>query len=72
VPSPKVGVDGEVRQQILDSNAKVHAALHDVQNAQSAINRVRDAVEGKLADIDTAFKRLDDRLTNKVAGLSAP
>ena len=72
VPSPKVGVDGEVRQQILDSNAKVHAALHDVQNAQSAINRVRDAVEGKLADIDTAFKRLDDRLTAKVAGLSAP
>jgi hypothetical protein len=72
VPSPKVGVDGEVRQQILDSNAKVHAALHDVQNAQSAINRVRDAVEGKLADIDTAFKRLDDRLTSKVAGLAAP
>ena len=72
VPSPKVGVDGEVRQQILDSNAKVHAALHDVQNAQSAINRVRDAVEGKLADIDTAFKRLDDRLSAKVAGLSAP
>lgn len=72
VPSPKVGVDGEVRQQILDSNAKVHAALHDVQNAQSAINRVRDAVEGKLADIDTAFKRLDDRLSAKVAGLAAP
>jgi hypothetical protein len=26
VPSPR-GVDGEVRQQILDSNTKVHAAL---------------------------------------------
>jgi hypothetical protein len=59
VPSPR-GVDGEVRQQILDSNTKVHAALQDVVNAQSSINRVRDAVEAKLADIDGAFKRLDD------------
>jgi nitric oxide reductase NorQ protein len=71
VPSPR-GVDGEVRQQILDSNTKVHAALQDVVNAQSSINRVRDAVEAKLADIDGAFKRLDDRLTSKVAGLAAP
>jgi hypothetical protein len=71
VPSPR-GVDGEVRQQILDSNTKVHAALQDVVNAQSSINRVRDAVEAKLADIDGAFKRLDDKLTSKVAGLAAP
>jgi hypothetical protein len=46
--------------------------LQDVVNAQSSINRVRDAVEAKLADIDGAFKRLDDKLTSKVAGLAAP
>jgi hypothetical protein len=42
VPAPKVGgIDSDVRQQILDSNAKVHAALQDVVNAQTAISRVR-------------------------------
>jgi hypothetical protein len=72
-PAPKVGgIDSDVRQQILDSNAKVHAALQDVVNAQTAISRVRDAVEGKLADVDVAFKRLDDKLTAKVNGLAAP
>jgi len=72
VPTQIKGVDSDVRQQIVENNSKVHAALHDVQNVQAAVNRVRDSVEVKLTEIDTTFKRLESTLTSKVASLAAP
>jgi len=73
VPAPiKTGIDADVRQQIVENNTKVHAALHDVQNVQTAVNRVRDSVENKLAEVESTFKRLESTLTSKVASLAAP